>query len=136
MLATDKAHALLAVGLTDDAISELGRAIASFRRQRLDQDLARPSWAWPAALAARKPVLARRWAAPRSAFPPSGQRRLRYVAELIRLRSRFRGAAGRVGPIADEAMLADRLRGCGLGNDADLAELLAARAMVAAGRAR
>ena len=31
-------------------------------------------------------------------------------------------------------MLAERLRGCGLANDADLAELIAARALLAAGR--
>ena len=40
VLATDKARALLAVGLSSDAIDELNGTIAAFRRQRLDQDLA------------------------------------------------------------------------------------------------
>ena len=39
VLAMDKARALLAAGMAQDAASELDGAIASFRRQRLDQDL-------------------------------------------------------------------------------------------------
>ncbi len=40
VLATDKARALLAVGLARDAVDELDAAMTSFRRQRLDYDLA------------------------------------------------------------------------------------------------
>jgi len=137
VLATDKARALLAVGLTAEAITELGSAIAAFRRQRLDQELGQAELALAqAALAARKPVLARRWAAAaHQRFRRQGNDACAYVAELTRLRSQFRAPRRRVGPIADEAaLLAGKLRGCGLGNDADLAELLAARALIARGR--
>jgi len=40
VVAMDKARALLAVGLAGDAASELDGAMASFRQQRLDNDLA------------------------------------------------------------------------------------------------
>jgi hypothetical protein len=136
VLVVDKARALLAVGLSDDAIGELGNAIAAFRRQRLDQDLAQAELALAqAALAARELPVARRWAlAAQRRFRRQGNDACAHLAELTRLRSRFI-AAGRPGPIAAEAvLLAGKLRGCGLPNDADLAELLAARALVAAGR--
>ena len=136
VLATDKAHALLAVGLADDAVSELGRAIDSFRRQRLDLDLAQAELALSlAALAAGTPAVALRWAAAaQRRFRRQGNDACTFLAELTRLRSRF-AAARRPGPLAGEAvLLARRLRGCGLRNDADLAELIAARALLAAGR--
>jgi hypothetical protein len=136
VLATDKARALIAVGLSDDAISELGNAIASFRRQRLDQDLAQAELALAqAALAAGALAVARRWAvAARRRFRHQGNDTCAYLAELNRLRARFAAAAG-PGPIAGQAvLLAGKLRGCGLLTDADLAELLAARALIAAGR--
>jgi CHAT domain len=136
VLAMDKAHALLAVGLADDAVGEFGGAIASFRRQRLDQDLAQAELALSlAALAAGTPAVARRWAAAaQRRFRRQGNEACSRLAELIRLRARF--ATGRhPGPLADEAvLLAERLRGCGLRNDADLAELIASRALIAAGR--
>jgi tetratricopeptide (TPR) repeat protein len=137
VLATDKARALLAVGLAGEAISELGGAIVAFRRQRLDQDLAQAELALAqAALAAGKLAVARRWAAAaHQRFRRQGNDACAYLAELTRLRSRLRERGRHVGPIADEAaLLADRLRGCGLGNDADLAELVAARALIARGR--
>jgi len=136
VLAMDKAHALLAVGLADDAVSEFGGAIASFRRQRLDQDLAQAELALSlAALAAGTPAAARRWAAAaQQRFRRQGNDACSGLAELIRLRARF-ATARRPGPLADEAvLLAERLRGCGLRNDADLAELIASRALIAAGR--
>jgi|SRR5271166_166678 len=136
VLATDKAHALLAVGLADDAVSELGGAIASFRRQRLDQDLAQAELALSlAALAAGTPAVARRWAAAaQRRFRRQGNDACTCLAELTRLRSRF-ATARRPGPLAGEAvLLAGRLRRCGLRNDADLAELIAARALIAVGR--
>jgi tetratricopeptide (TPR) repeat protein len=139
VVAADKAQALLAVGLADDAVSELGRAIVSFRRQRLDQDLAQAELGLAlAALAAGSPAVARRWAtAALRRFRRQGNDACTYLAALIRLRARFATAHRERNPepLADEAMLlAERLRGCGLRNDADLAELIAARAMVAAGR--
>ena len=137
VLATDKARALLAVGLSSDAIVELDGAIAAFRRLRLDQDLAQAELTLAqAALAAGELTAARRWAvAARRRFRRQGNAACAYLTDLILLRSRFAGPGGRPGPIAAQAeLLAGRLRGCGLRNDADLAELLAARALVAAGR--
>jgi len=137
VLATDKARALLAVGLSSDAIAELDGAIAAFRRLRLDQDLAQAELTLAqAALAAGALTSARRWAvAARRRFRRQGNAACAYLTELILLRSRFAAPGCRPGPVAARAeLLADRLRGCGLRNDADLAELLAARALVAAGR--
>jgi CHAT domain-containing protein len=136
VLAVDKARALLAVGLSDDAISELGHAITAFRKQRLDQDLAQAELGLAqAALAAGELDVARRSAlAARGRFRRQGNDACAHLAELTRLRARF-AAAGRPGPIADEAsLLAGKLRGCRLPNDADVAELLAARALLATGR--
>ena len=139
MVATDKARALLAVGLADDAARELDSAIASFRRQRLDQDLADAELARAqAALAAGEPAVARRWAAAaQRRFRRLGNEACACLAELIRLRSRLRPRpAGPPRPIAaGAALLAGRLRDCGLRNDAAVAELIAARALIAAGRA-
>jgi tetratricopeptide (TPR) repeat protein len=137
VLATDKARALLAVGLSSDAIAELNGAIAAFRRLRLDQDLAQAELTLAqAALAAGALTAARHWAvAARRRFRRQGNASCAYLTELILLRSRFAVPSRRPGPIAAQAeLLAARLRGCGLRNDADLAELLAARALVAAGR--
>ncbi len=134
VLATDKASALLAAGLASDAARELDDAMAWSRRQRLEQNLAEAELARAlAALAAGEPGAARRWAV-------TAERRFRRranhtwadVAKLTQLRARSLGQ-GRQAPIAAEAQrLAARLRGCGLANDADMAELLAVRALVAA----
>jgi len=136
VLAMDKARALLAAGLAGEAADELDQAMTSFRRQRLDHHLAEAELARAeAALATGEPIVARRWAV-------AAERRLRRrgndayacLAELTKLRARS-VSAGRPAPIAAEALrLAGRLRGCGLANDADLAELLAARTLLAAGR--
>jgi tetratricopeptide (TPR) repeat protein len=137
VLATDKARALLAVGLSSDAIAELNGAIAAFRRLRLDQDLAQAELTLAqAALAAGELTAARRWAvAARRRFRRQGNTACAHLTELTLLRSRFAGPGRRPGPIAAQAgLLAGRLRECGLRNDADLAELLAARALVTAGR--
>jgi tetratricopeptide (TPR) repeat protein len=137
VLATDKARALLAVGLSSDAMAELDGAIAAFRRLRLDQDLAQAELTLAqAALAAGALTTARRWAvAARRRFRRQGNATCALLTELILLRSRFAASGRRPGPIAAQAeLLAVRLRDCGLRNDADLAELLAARALVAAGR--
>jgi CHAT domain-containing protein len=148
VLAMDKARALLAAGLADDAARELDGAMAAFRRQRLDQDLAEAELARSeAALAAGEPAVARRWAtAAERRFRRHGNDACACLAELARLRARSTSPGGRApkapkaaeapkAPHAAEAVqLAERLRGLGLVNDADLAELLAARALLAAGR--
>ena len=142
VLATDKASALLAAGLASDAARELDEAIAAARRQRRDQhlylaeaQLARAQ----AALAAGELAAARRWAAAAGRrFRQRGNLTWAGVAELTRLHARSLGPGPRPAgssAIAVEARgLAARLRDCGLVHDADLAELLAARALVAAGR--
>jgi hypothetical protein len=136
VLAMDKARALLAAGLASDAASELDEAMASFRRQRLDHDLAEAELARAeAALAVGEPAVGRRWAvAAERRFRRHGNDAYACLAELTQLRARS-VSAGRRAPIAAEALrLAGRLRGCGLASDADLAELLAARTLLAAGR--
>jgi tetratricopeptide (TPR) repeat protein len=137
VLAMDKARALLAAGLADEAASELDSAISSFRRQRLDQDHAEAELARSqAALAAGEFTAAGRWAAAaQRRFRRRGNEACACLAELTRLRARSGGADGRPRRIAAEALvLAGRLRGCGLRGDADLAELIAARALIAAGQ--
>ena len=137
ILAMDKARALLAAGLPSDAASALDEAMASFRRQRLDHDLAEAELARAeAALAAGEPTAARRWAAAaKQRFRRHGNEAWACLAELTRLRARS-ASSGRRAPITGEALrLADRLRDCGLANDADLAELLVARTLLAAGQA-
>ena len=136
VLATDKASALLAAGLASDAARELDEAMAWSRQQRLEQSVAEAELARAlAALAAGEPGEARRWAGTAGRrFRRRGNQTWAGVAELTQLRARSLGP-GRRAPIAAEArQLAPRLRGCGLANDADLAELLAARALVAAGQ--
>jgi CHAT domain-containing protein len=136
ILAMDKARALLAAGLASDAGSELDGAMDSFRRQRLDYDLAEAELARAeAALAVGEPAVARRWAAAaQRRFRRQGNDACAWAAELTRLRAQSL-SPGRRAPIAAEArLLAERLRDHGLANDAALAELLAARALLAAGR--
>ncbi|HET9975381.1 MAG TPA: CHAT domain-containing protein [Streptosporangiaceae bacterium] len=138
VLAADKATALLAAGLASDAARELDEAMATSRRQRLDQHLylaeAQLTRA-QAALAAGELATARRWAAAAGRrFRQRGNLTWAGVAELTRLHARSVGPGSRAAIAAEAQDLAARLRECGLVHDADLAELLAARALVAAGR--
>ena len=136
VLAMDKARTLLAAGLAGDAADELDSAMAAFRQQRLDDDLAEAELARSeAALAAGQPAVSRRWAAAaQRRFLRHGNDASACVAELIRLRAQSI-APGRQARVAAEAVqLAERLRGLGLATDAEMAELLAARALLAAGR--
>jgi CHAT domain-containing protein len=137
VLAMDKARALLAAGLADDAAAELDSAIAAFRRQRLDQDHAEAELARSqAALAAGDPAAARRWAAAAGRrFRRRGNTACALLAELNGLRARAM-SPGRDGQLDGQALvLAGRLRRLGLHNDADTADLLGARLLVRAGRA-
>lgn len=136
VLAMDKARALLAAGLADDAASELDAAIVAFRRQGLDQDHAEAELARSqAALAAGDLRSARKWAAAAQRhFHRRGNETSACLAELTRLRARStsprRGTA-----LADDALaLAGQLQRFGLGEDADLAQLIAARGLIASGR--
>jgi len=138
VLAVDKARALMAAGLAADAAAELDDAMVSFRRQRLDHDLAEAELARSeAALAAGEPDIARRWAAAAERhFRRLGNDALTELAVLTGLRVRWASPGRRApgGIAAQAAGVAGRLRGCGLDHDADLAELLAARALISAGR--
>jgi CHAT domain-containing protein len=136
ILAMDKARALLAAGLAGDAASELDSAMASFRRQRLDHDLAEAELARAeAALAAGEPAVARRWAAAaQRRFVRHANEASACLAELTRLRA-WSISPGRRTLIAAEAVqLAERLSDLGLASDAEVAELLAARALLSIGR--
>ena len=136
VLATDRARALLAVGLAGDAASELDSAIASFRRLRLDHDLAEAELARAqAALAAGDLAAAHRWAgAAQRRFRRRGNDAWAYLAEFTRLRARSVAPARQAAIAAEALVLAGRLRDRGLNQDADRAELLAARALLTAGR--
>ena len=120
----DKARALLAAGLAGDAASELDSAMAAFRRQRLDHDLAEAELARSeAALAAGEPAVARRWAAAAERrFLRHGNDACACLAELTRLRARSISPGRRAPMAAEAARLAERLSGLGLANDAELAE--------------
>jgi tetratricopeptide (TPR) repeat protein len=136
VLAMDKARALLAAGLADEAARELDSAISAFRRQRLDQDHAEAELARSqAALAAGELAAAARWAAAaQRRFRRRGNDACACLAELTSLRARSAAAGRRPRMAAEALLLAGRLRGCGLRGDADLAELIAARGLIAAGR--
>jgi hypothetical protein len=140
VLATDRARALLAAGLAEDAAVALDGVIAAFRRQRLDQNLGEAELnRAQAAQAAGDLPAARRWAGlAMRRFEARGNAAWAALAELTRLRAAFAAApaAGRgPGRIATRAReVAGRLRAHGLPRDAALAELIAARAFTAARR--
>ncbi|HEU5353001.1 MAG TPA: CHAT domain-containing protein [Actinocrinis sp.] len=151
----DRARALLSAGLADDAAAELESAIAAFRDQRLSQDRAEAELASAQALAAAdKPVqAAARARQAQRHFLARGNETWAALAELTRARADFAaltapGAAGPASAASDKAAhrsrsaltrlatrtsrLAERLRELGLPNDAALARLLAARALIQA----
>jgi hypothetical protein len=140
VLATDRARALLAAGLAEDAAVALDGVIAAFRRQRLDQNLGEAELnRAQAARAAGDLIAARQWAGlAMRRFQARGNDAWAALAELTRLGAAFRAAraAGRGhGRIAAQALrVAERLRAHGLPRDAALAELIAARAFTAARR--
>jgi hypothetical protein len=146
-LETDRARALLAAGLASEAAVELDRAIAAFRRQRRDQHCAEAELSRAqAALAVSDLAAAQRWsAAAMRRFHARGNHAWSALAELTRLRASPGIALGawnasatgrRQWPrrvAADARELAERLRAHGLRADAAFAELIAARALIAAG---
>jgi tetratricopeptide (TPR) repeat protein len=147
VLETDRARALLAAGLAADAAVELESAITAFRRQRLDQYCAEAELSRAqAALAVGDLSAARRWStAAIRRFHARGNDAWAALAELTRLRAGSGVALGawnaptsrryRPAQVANDAcQLAERLRTHGLHSDAAVAELIAARAYIAAGR--
>lgn len=138
VLAVDRARALLAAGLFGEADRELAAALDDFRRQHLRQDHAEAELARAeAALLAGDPVSARRWAAgARAGFRRRGNDRWAALASLLALRADL-AAAGPDTPLvrliaARARRLGHQLRTLGLGEDARVCDLIAARAFVAA----
>jgi tetratricopeptide (TPR) repeat protein len=135
VLAVDRARALLAAGLYREADRELAFALGQFRRQRLTQDYAEAQLARAeVALLAGQPAVARRWAVrARTGFLRRHNSRWAALAALLALRAEQ--AAGGSAPLAGRARaLAETLHGLGLAEDGLVAELVAVRALVRAGR--
>jgi tetratricopeptide (TPR) repeat protein len=136
VLANDKARALLAVGLARDAASELDGAMAAFRLQRLDYDLADAELARSeAARVTGELAAASRWAAAAERrFRRRGNEARADLAALTRLRAQLAIPGRRARILTEATRLAGRLRARGLADDADMAELITVRALAAAGR--
>ncbi|HET8643082.1 MAG TPA: CHAT domain-containing protein [Pseudonocardiaceae bacterium] len=136
VIATDKARVLLSVGLAADACRELALAISSFGQQRASHDRAGAELTMAAAqLLAGNPEEAGRYAAiARRRFLGQGNRTWAELASLWRLRAAFDagtppGTLGRRG-----RLVAGRLAGLGLTDDARSAALLSVRGYLRAGR--
>ncbi len=135
VLTAAKADALLTAGLAGDAGRHLDGSIDAFRRRRLSQEQAEAELL--RAAAARDTgdlAAAARWATrAERRFSRRGNESWAALAALTRLRAdlpRTRSPRS----LADRAIgLAARLRAAGLVRDADIAELVAVRALVAAG---
>ncbi|SDJ72758.1 CHAT domain-containing protein [Nonomuraea jiangxiensis] len=136
VLALDRARALLAVGLTDEAGRTLDRAIDGFRKQRLMQDYAEAELARAqCALDAGRVAEARTWARRAELhFWRRDSTAWALRAVLMRLRGEFARTA-RPGSVARRAAdLSGRFEGLGMPGEAEMARLVAIRALVAAGR--
>ncbi|WP_020638842.1 CHAT domain-containing protein [Amycolatopsis balhimycina] len=134
VLGVDKARALLAAGLADEAATELDSALALLAKSRTTHERAEAELTRAqTAIAQRRPALARAWAKrAEQRFRRRGNETWAAVAALTVLAADFE--AGRRGVADRAAGLAERLAKLGLRTDARLAGLLAARACVAAGR--
>ena len=130
VLAVEKARALLAAGLGVEAAGVLDAALPRFPGLGMDSEHAEAELTRAQiALSVDDPDAARRWA---------GQARRRFrrrrneawgaVAELTMLRAELAAGRRTVRVATTAAGLAGRLRELGLDNDAEAAELLAARA--------
>jgi tetratricopeptide (TPR) repeat protein len=136
VLLIDKAKALLAAGLAEEAGRELDDVLRLSREQRLSQDHAEAELLRAqVALASGDLATAGTWAARASTHARRrGNDAWTALADLTRLRVRHR--IGRApGAVAGRAvLLAGRLRALGLDDDAAAADLLAIRALLRAGR--
>ncbi|MGB3441337.1 MAG: CHAT domain-containing protein [Actinophytocola sp.] len=135
VLAVEKARAMLAAGLGADAAGVLDAALPRFAGLGMNQEHAEAELTRAQiALAVGDHEAARWWAG-------QAERRFRRrrnetwaaVAALTRLRAEFAGGRGPVKVATTAAGLAARLRELGLDNDAEAAELLAARAQLRRG---
>jgi tetratricopeptide (TPR) repeat protein len=136
VLAAAKAGALLTAGLAREAGRHLDGAIGAFGRQRLSQELAEAELLRAAAAAdSGDHEGAAGWATrAERRFRRRGNATWAALAALTVLRAEL--AAGRPAiPLSRRAIgVARRLRQAGLARDADLAELIAIRAMTVGGR--
>ncbi|WP_433384428.1 CHAT domain-containing protein [Actinoplanes sp. CA-142083] len=134
-LAVERARALVAAGLFGEADRELAGALAQLDEQGLDHSRAEAlQTRAEAALLAGRPSAAASWAsAARADFQRRGNRRRAALAELMTLRAAYAAEAdaGRAELARRARRLAGKLRGLGLGEDARVALLVAARASVA-----
>lgn len=135
-LAMDKARALLAAGLAREADQELNKAFAMFRRDRLSAD-----YAWSELTRAQAALLTGEFSNARAWATRAGRRFRRgsdgawaLVCDLTALRAALPGSTRPAALARRAQQIAARLRDARLKHDADLAELLAVRAFLAAGR--
>jgi tetratricopeptide (TPR) repeat protein len=136
MVSVDKARALLAAGLHRDAVIELDAALRWFPAIRMSQEHAEAELTMAqAALAAKDLDSARMWARrAERRFRRRNNETWATLAVLTRLRAEF-GLASQLARVATRAgEVALRLTKLGLDNDAESADLLAARAHIAGGR--
>lgn len=135
-LGVDRARVLVSAGLFDEAERELAGALEQARTQRQSHSyvealLARAE----AALLAGRPAAARRWAtAARGRLLHRHNTRRAALAALLALRARQAATAAPGAIVGPARALAGLLTGFGLAEDALVAALVTARALVACGR--
>ena len=141
-LEIDRARALLAAGLAGEAATSLDAAITALRRQHRDQMLAEAELSRAQAAQTTGDLAeARHWASLAARrFRARGNHAWAALAELTRVSASFdaakaSGSHRAYARIAAQAQqIAAQLRAHGLPTDAVLADLTAARALIAAGR--
>ncbi|OLF18476.1 CHAT domain-containing protein [Actinophytocola xanthii] len=136
VLAVEKARALLAAGLAVDAAEVLDAALPGFAGLGMTQEQAEAELTRAQiALAVGDHAAATRWAArARRRFRRRRNEAWAAVAALTRLRAEFADGRRAVAAAGTASELAERLRALGLDNDAEAAELLAARAHLSRGQ--
>lgn len=136
VLTAAKGRALLTAGLCHEAAGALEEAIVAFRRQRLTEEQAEAElFRSQASLYAGDHAVAARWAGrAERRFRRRGNVTWADLAALTQLRAAL-AQTRQPRPLAVRAArVAARLRQAGLAQDAELADLIAVRALVAAGR--
>jgi tetratricopeptide (TPR) repeat protein len=136
-VAVERARALVAAGLFAEADRELAYAAEQSATQRLSHTYADAVQVRAeAALLAGRAQDAARWAhQARTRFLGRDNARRAALASLLELRAGFMAGSGRPAAIAAQAQaLAGRLSRQGLTEDARVASLVAARALISAGR--
>ncbi len=135
-LAVERARALLAAGLYTEADRELAYAAERADAQRLSHTYADAVQVRAeAALLAGRTEAARQWAREaRARFLGRGNARRGALASLLEVRAAFTATADRAAIAVQAQALAGRLSRLGLPEDARVAALVAARALISAGQ--